>query len=309
MYNSVIEERAVGCLLGLACGDALGAPFEGAKPPVEPPLDFMPHHGLPAGSYTDDTQLTVITAEALLASGGLNADDLVSRFAAALDGLRGIGLTTRLVLEAVRAGAAWKDAARAAHARTGGMSAGNGAIMRAAPVAIRHYNNLPLLKQASIFQAAVIHHEPVAHEAAWLFNRVLAGLIAGAADREAVLGEVEAEMLAANPRLAGLMREAVTSTRRDLPPASGFVLHTLLNALWAFVSSDAAEPAIRLAVSLGGDTDTTAAVTGALAGAFYGAAALPAHWLDALENTARIRELAIGLYRAAATAQPADKGY
>jgi ADP-ribosyl-[dinitrogen reductase] hydrolase len=297
--GSAEEKRARGCLLGLACGDALGAPFENSSALREPPKDFLPFGGLPAGSYTDDTQLAIMTAESILEKGGFDPDDVVSRYAEAVDRIRGIGITTLTVLEGVRNGLPWKEAAREAHEKTGGLSAGNGAVMRAAPVAIRYWNDLTALHQASVFQAAIIHHDPLAHEAAWLFNRILAAFIAGAEDTDGVLSEVEVEMLEKHPRMAALLREAVTCRRKDLPPPDGFVVNTLVNALWSFIETESAEAAISLAVSLGGDADTIGAVTGALAGAFYGENSLPERWLSRLEDSAKIRELALRLYRAA----------
>lgn len=292
------ENRAVGCLVALACGDALGAPFEGGPPLEEAPGDFIEGNGRPAGHWTDDTQLALATAESVIEEGGFHPDKVIHKFAGMLEDIRGIGRTTSLVLEAVRDGVPWKEAARKAHEATGGLSAGNGAVMRAAPIAIRYWNARTSLRQASIFQAAIIHQDPEAHDAAWLFNSLLAVLIRGVVDRDEALGEVEVEFLGNHRRMAGILREVASLRRSELPPAGGYVVNTLVNAIWCFFQMDTLEEAVSGAVALGLDTDTTAAVTGALAGAFHGLKAVPEKWLYSLEEADRIRSAASVLYRA-----------
>jgi ADP-ribosyl-[dinitrogen reductase] hydrolase len=287
-----IRSRARGCFLGLAVGDALGAPFEYQQGPIAPPERFLPFGNLPAGSYTDDTQLSILTAESILERKGLDEDDLAGRFARALEGIRGIGVTTKAVLEKIRAGEKPRYAAEAAHLLLGGRSAGNGAIMRIAPIAIAFWNDIPRLSESARAAAAIVHFDKVAHSAAEALGIMTALLLSGATIRTQALAVVEALFVDKDQCVAKALRDAASASAAELRPDTGFVLDTLTAAVWAFIEKDTFKECVQAAVSLGGDADTTAAVTGALAGAAWGADAIPEEWRKDVENSKTLISLA-----------------
>lgn len=287
-----LRNRAAGCLLGLAIGDALGAPFESQKGPVEPPEVFLPHGNLPAGSYTDDTQLSVITAQSILECRDFNAEELAKRFAAAIGEIRGIGTTTKLVLEKVAEGQKAHYAAEATHLQLGRRSAGNGAIMRMAPIAIAFWDDIPKVCKAAADAAAIIHYDPLAHNAAQAVAELTALLLSGASIREQALATVEALFLPKDSCVAAALRKGASASAEELRPETGFAIDTLTAAIWAFLEKDNFKECVQAAVSIGGDTDTTAAITGSLAGAMWGLDAIPKAWRDGVEDSRKIINLA-----------------
>lgn len=278
-----LADRYRGVLLGVACGDALGGPVEfinrvdiAARFP-DGVREFVGGGwlDLDPGEITDDTQQTLILARALTAA-GLDMD----AFAAGLIGWRNslpkdIGNTTRAALDALASGTPPHESGHAAVSQRGVRgSAANGAVMRCAPVALRFRHDPARLIEASLASARVTHAE---ERAAWgtvAVNQGIAHLLTGGsiadAPEAAVAGVPNEELRQAVLQASGLPREQVG--------AGGFVLETVGASFWALANFPTIEEAIVQAVSLGEDADSTGAVTGALAGAAYGAEALPARW-------------------------------
>lgn len=283
-----LQDRYRGVLLGLACGDALGGPIEfdarddvAAKHPGGL-RDFIGGgwlHLFP-GEVTDDTQMTLAIARSLAEAGALDMEDVKSRFLAwAQSGPKDIGLTTRAALNALEAGIEWRGAGERVSGYASGNAAGNGAVMRCAPVALRYRNDPGALVAAAKDTARITHADRRCQWAAVAVNLMLCHLLEGGDPRDlpdVLLDQIdEPETRAALVKAPGLRREQVRS--------GGFVLDTLQAALWSLRHTDSLEEAIVLAVNLGGDTDTTGAVTGALAGAAYGASAIPLRWRDQVQ--------------------------
>ncbi len=290
-------DRSLGALLGLAVGDALGAPVEGRERDSYARLaDFTAGgtHGLGAGEWTDDTAMAICLAESLLARGELDERDLMERFLrwhrlgenSCGGRAAGISQTTRRVLEDFERSGALDVAAAVANA-------GNGCIMRLAPVAIRYRSSLEEARRAAIRQAAVTHSADAALAAATLLAELLLCAF-GADDRDAVLRTAQA---CAVPTLAALQRDHRTRDRRLISSAP-LAVDTLEAALWCLARSESFEQAVVEAVNLGGDTDTIGAVTGQLAGALYGASAIPRRWRQGLHADDRIAALAHRLHGA-----------
>lgn len=298
--NSSLPDRYTGTLLGLACGDALGGPVEFLKRDVIAarfPTGVTEFIGggwldLDPGEVTDDTQQTLILAESLTAT-GLD----LNRFAAGLiawfrSNPKDIGNTTRIALEALAAGTAPLEAGAAAVAARGERgAAANGAVMRCAPVALRFRGDSDRLVRASLDSARVTHAEARASWGTVAVNHAIVHLLDGGAIADApaaaVVGITNNEVREAVLEAAGRRRDDVRS--------GGFVLETIGASFWSLLNAGSAREAIEMAVALGDDADSTGAVTGALAGAAYGASALPQQWVGTVQFRDRLEAEAVRL--------------
>ncbi|MFI0720915.1 ADP-ribosylglycohydrolase family protein [Streptomyces sp. NPDC021224] len=282
MDGEAREERAVGAVVGAAVGDALGGPFEfgprgafSARFP-EPGAggEMCGGGGWDPGEATDDTQMAVLVGESLLDRGGLDLPDVFARFRrwAAADP-KDIGLQTEDVLTN---GLPW-DAAAAAHFAVNTRAAGNGALMRAATSAVYFAAaGREATTDAARRLSALTHGDPAAWEGTAVFHELVRLALLGA-DPLAALPDV---LLALRPahreRYAAVLAPDWTPERAT--EFNGAVWPCLGSAVWALRTTGGYEEAVRAAVDLGGDTDTVAAVTGGLAGACYGAGAVPERW-------------------------------
>lgn len=288
-----LGERYRGCLLGLAVGDALGGPVEFMSAAeireIHGQLREMTGGGwldLAPGEFTDDTQLALVIARSIARLGRVDLADIAAGFVAwHQSGPKDVGNTTAQSIKALIAGVSWRDAGRETDRATGGHGAGNGSLMRTAPIALACGSDRQMLDRASREVSSITHGNRLATEACVAFDRALAAVLAGSAEPLAAAAEVDdAEVRALVLAVPGLARHAVRS--------GGFVLETLQAALWSFARHDDFEETVVEAVNLGGDTDTTGAVAGALAGAYYGAAAIPERWLAVLQGRAELETLA-----------------
>ncbi|WP_432492730.1 ADP-ribosylglycohydrolase family protein [Kineococcus auxinigenes] len=280
------QHRVMGALVGSAVGDALGAPFE-----FGPPGAFSARFptaargvatemcgggtlGWEPGEFTDDTQMALLVGQSLLERDGLDEADVFERFRRwAQAGPPDIGVQTSAVLGS---GLPW-DTAATEHVRAGHRAAGNGSLMRTTPAAISFAR---AGQQASMDAArrisALTHGDPAAGEGCALFHEALRVLLeAGNAD-----GAVAAALpLVTEEHRAKWAQVCDPGWRpQDATEANGAVWPTLGSALWALRNSATFEEALRLVLDLGGDTDTVACVTGALAGARAGMTGVPVRW-------------------------------
>jgi ADP-ribosyl-[dinitrogen reductase] hydrolase len=296
------RDRARGCLLGLAVGDALGTTVEFSPPGSFPPVAGLVGGGpfrLAAGEWTDDTAMALCLAESLLEKQAFDPIDQLQRYVRwRRDGYMSctgtcfdIGRTVAAALSRFeRTGEPYPGSADDA-------SAGNGSIMRLAPVPI-FYARTP--RKAIDFAAAssrTTHRAAEAVDACRYLASLLVGLIHGrtrdevlAPDYEAVPGLWDVEPLA---RLVARIRQG--SFRRRNPPqvrGSSYVIASLEAALWAFARAGSFDEGALLAVNLGDDADTTGAVYGQLAGARFGMSGIPDRWLATLAWKGRIQRVA-----------------
>jgi ADP-ribosyl-[dinitrogen reductase] hydrolase len=281
--------RGTGALLGSAIGDALGAPFEfgpagqyTARFP-QPVLGGTGEmcgggsFGWQPGEFTDDTQMALCLAESLCAQHGIDPADLWQRWRAWASLATDVGIITSAAL----AHPEHTGAAARAH-QSLGRSAGNGALMRVTPVALAFVGAAPhhateLTMAAAVAQAALTHHDPAAGwgaaVAAELVRRAILGLNPVAQVPE-VLGFVPAEVAA---RFAPMLAPEWQPGSTD-EPGNGSVWGCLAQAVWAVRHHASFHDAVVAAIDLGGDTDTVACVTGALAGARNGIQAIPSRF-------------------------------
>ena len=290
--------RFRGSLLGLAAGDALGTTLEFSPPGSFEPIDDVVGggpFGLEPGQWTDDTSMALCLASSLVERGRLDLVDQLERYVrwyreghlSSTGRLFDIGNATRAALERFE---------RTGDPRSGSAdpaTAGNGSLMRLAPVPLFFAGSVEQASAAAGESSLTTHGAPAAVDACRYFGLLVARAVRGA-PRDEVLAPVELELV---PEVAAV---AAGSFREKEPPAirgGGYVVESLEAALWAFARSSSFREGALLAVNLGDDADTTGAVYGQLAGAFYGEAAIPAGWRAKLALRETIEELAEGLFR------------
>ncbi|MGH2635592.1 MAG: ADP-ribosylglycohydrolase family protein [Actinomycetota bacterium] len=305
-----LVDRVVGSCLGLALGDALGAPFEflrGRNVPDPLPAFERPWLDRPPGSTTDDTAMARNLMRSLAAARGFDAADLVERH---LEWFRGdppdVGTITGRVLRRVDRGEDAGTAAREIWEQRGPeVSAGNGSVMYCAPLGLAYANRPDALFEIAPALSALTHFDRRCRTAVLAVTLAVAGLARGEDAEPAArsaLGAVES--LEGGEELEFLV-EAAGGPRPIDGPDQGFCLFTAGVAFQALVRAGDAETELRRVVSLGGDTDTNAAVAGALLGVRDGVDGLPASWLDRLLGRDEIRAEAEALVPLAGLAAPA----
>ncbi len=240
-------------------------------------------HGQPAGTVTDDTDMIVCIARSLAEKRAFDGQDIADRFAKWYDdGPFDIGLMTADAISEYQSGTSWRDAGREVwQRRAEGSNAGNGSIMRCAPHAIAFAEASDTLEQVSKQSSAITHYDPRCQYGCVLLNQTIAGFLRGA----------ESPLAEAIVRVDGDGPDELVETIRLVPDLvddkqlanTGYVVHTLQTSLYDALTADSAEEAIVKSVNRGGDTDTLGAVTGALAGARFGASGLPDRWLETVE--------------------------
>ena len=280
-------DRLAGVAVGSAAGDAFGMPLEFTSPrPPERLVTGMIAGRLPAGSFTDDTEMALALAESLLAQRPLNPADLAARFAAWYrTSPPDVGIHTAQVLGQVARGVPWETASRGVW-QAYPDNAGNGSVMRCWPAALAFWRDPAQLAAASMLQSQVTHYHPECVAGSVLVNEIILRLVQGNDPAQAVEGATAAHSLPEGLRQAVI--SAPTRQRGELKN-SGWVRHTLESAVWGLLTTSSFEGAVVQVANLGNDADTAAAVVGAMAGAYYGLEAIPAVWRSQLSGEWPIR--------------------
>ncbi len=299
------EERYVGCLLGLAVGDALGTTLEFTSPGSFDPIDDMVGggpFGLEPGQWTDDTSMALCLAESLLQRSGFDPVDQMERYVrwwqdghlSSTGRCFDIGVTTRNSLSR------FQTTGDPYAGPTDDQSAGNGSIMRLAPVPLLYATSAHEAIRRAADSSRTTHGAQAAVDAC----RYMAGIIVGALRGEAketllwpgytpIPGSWDEAPL--HPEIAEI---AAGSSKRKDPPeirGTGYVVKSLEAALWAFYNSDDFQTGALMAVNLGEDADTTGAVYGQIAGAYYGVEAIPESWREKIAFRSDIEGAAASL--------------
>ena len=291
-----ITDRALGAFLGLAVGDALGTALEFTRRDAEPRVTDLiggGPFGLQPGEWTDDPAMALALAGSLAADPMLDEKDLMDRF---VDWLRrgtysctgrcfDIGGTTRSAL------ASYERTGDPVAGATDPFSAGNGSLMRLAPVALRHSSDRERLADVTLRQSRTTHGAAEAVSSCLAFAYILADAIEGRA-RDEVLAPREMKLATKVAQVIGGAWRG--KQRRDIS-SSGYVVDSLEAALWCVARTASFADAVILAANLGDDADTVAAITGQLAGALYGASAIPAQWMAKLAWRERLEAAARAL--------------
>jgi ADP-ribosylglycohydrolase len=294
--------RYRGSLIGLACGDALGTTIEFSPPGAFEPVKDIVGGGpfrLKAGEWTDDTSMALCLAESLIECRGFDPADQMERFVrwyreghlSSNGRCFDIGNTVRdALLKFERTGEPYSGST---HAR----SAGNGSIMRLAPVPLYFAENPEEAIEMSALSSRTTHGATAAVDACQYLGALIVGALQGVG-KEDLLSE------RFHPTAGGwgerslcpeIDEIAMGSFKHRRPPeikGSGYVVRSLEAALWAFYRSDSFEQGCLMAVNLGDDADTTGAVYGQLAGAFYGEDGIPEKWRNILAERPVIKAFA-----------------
>ncbi len=304
-----LQDRYLGCLLGLACGDAVGTTVEfrprGSFTQLTDMIGGGPF-GLTAGQWTDDTSMALCLAASLVECNGFDARDQMERYVRWMeDGYYSstgrcfdIGATTSQALRRYqRTGEPFSGSADP-------YAAGNGSIMRLAPVPLFFYPDRAAAMHFAAQSSRTTHAAIECLDACRLLAAILHALLAGAGKEPALFAQ--AAHIPAEAPIAPKIQEIAEGAYRDKSideiDGSGYVVKSLEAALWCFYTTDGYRDAILAAANLGNDADTTAAICGQVAGAFYGIQAIPAQWLERVALRDEIERLALALYMHAAAA-------
>lgn len=302
----LLKERFAGALWGLACGDALGTTLEFKPPHTFEPLTDMVGGGpfnLPRGYWTDDTSMALCLAESIIACQAFNPTDQMERYVrwyrqghlSSIGRCFDIGNATRAALHR------FEQTGEPYSGSSNPYSAGNGSIMRLAPVPMAWYNHPQMAMSHAVDSSRTTHGALTCLDAC----RYMTGLIVGA-----INGESKAALLSSlycplpdywqsHPLTSEIETVAKGSFKQLNPPqiqGSGYVVKSLEAALWAFYHTTTFEEGCLLAVNLGDDADTTGAVYGQIAGAFYGMSAIPAHWREVIALSPTFADMVEGLW-------------
>ena len=306
-----LRSRYRGALLGLAIGDALGTTLEFQRPGTFEPITDMVGggpFGLEPGQWTDDTSMALCLAASLVANGGFDARDQMDRYLrwwhegymSSTGECFDIGRTVSAALRI------YEHTGDPFSGPTDKRTAGNGSLMRLAPIPLFYCRDPERAIHDAAESSRTTHGAREAVDACRYFAGLLIGALQGRSKEELLAagysplpGLWERQPLA--PAIASI---ADGSFQEREPPAirgGGYVVHSLEAALWAFHRSEDFMAGALLAVNLGEDADTTGAIYGQIAGAYYGESGIPSSWVERLCMREVIRELADRLYERAAS--------
>ena len=293
-----LQDRARGMLLGLACGDAMGAAVEFKPRGSFPVVTGMQGGGkfrVEPGEWTDDTSMALCLADSLLACEGFNATDQMRRYKRWIDtGYRSckphpIGIGKNILQSMMRFHKSGEPFAGIDDPR----SAGNGALMRLAPIPLFYANDLSDTCHFAIESTRTTHGAAECLAASELFAELLHQALHGNLTKKTpALTKVKETWPSQICQLA--QGDFLSKTYEDIR-GTGYVVASLEAALWCWWHAKDYQEAVLLAVNLGDDADTTAAICGQLAGAYWGASTIPAPWTGQLAMSDEISALAKSL--------------
>lgn len=291
-----------GVILGAAVGDALTAPVQ-----------FLSHEeiqeqfaevrdmlgggwlNLRCGQFSHDTHMMLCVMESILEEGNFDVGHSIQKLAQWYKTRpKGLGKTTGESLKRLSKGETWRTASYHVYNRRPHSGAGNGALLRSLPLALRYTFDWSSLVALSSDSALITHADPIATSGVVLLNLMVPQVIrSGEKDPRRVCIE---RLFGEKDNLWKNIFTEIDYLELDDLIASGFVVDTLQSALWCLLKTDTFEEALIAAVNRGEDVYTMAAVTGALAGAHYGIENVPARWLDVLEHREALMSMGQKLY-------------
>lgn len=271
------RERVLGALFGVACGDALGGTLEFID--KEEGKKLYGYHReiigggvmqLEPGEVTDDTIMTIAVAEGILENPESPIEAIGKRFVDWYNtNPKDIGMTCRDAIGRFIETDNWDEASLYVHKITGGITAGNGTLMRCIPAAL-YYDNYEKMVEVTKAQSKITHYDDKASDACVLYNTIVYKYLNG-----------EEKLDAVRDTIKGYKEyEKVFSMNKEELRPSGYVVDSFQCALWCFINYESAEEIICEAVNLYGDPDTIGAIAGGLAGAYYGYNSIPSRWRD-----------------------------
>jgi ADP-ribosylglycohydrolase len=297
-----IIDRYIGSLLGLAIGDALGTTIEFRSPGSFTPVDDIIGGGpfnLAPGEWTDDTSMALCLASSLIECRGFDPADQMKKYLlwyregymASNGRCFDIGATTRHALFK------FEKTREPYCGSTDPSSAGNGSLMRLAPVPLFFTRNPAEAIEKSGENSRTTHGAPAAVDACRYMGSLIAGAIIGTGKEELLSSHycIVPGYWNEHPLVPEIDEIATGSFKHRNPPeikGSGYVVKSLEAALWAFYRSDSFREGCLMAVNLGDDADTTGAIYGQIAGAFYGISGIPMKWREKIVQHDIIKSLA-----------------
>jgi ADP-ribosylglycohydrolase len=308
-------ERYLGSLLGLATGDALGAPIEFSKPGTVEPITKMEGrgpHGLNPGMWTDDTSLALCLAESLIHCRGFDSKDQLSRYCDWYENghLSSNGRAFDIGNTTLSALIAFDEIGDPFPGPKGERDQGNGSLMRLAPVPLAYAKTPARAIELAGESSRTTHGHPACVDACRYLGALIVGAVQGYSKEELLsplFSPVE-HSWELHPLHDDIAIIAMGSFREKEPPeirGSGYVVRSLEAALWAFARTDNFRDGCLAAVNLADDADTTGAIYGQLAGACYGVQAIPDEWRNTLVKRDLIEQFSVGLYTLAEELDPA----
>ena len=297
-----------GAMVGLAVGDALGTTLEFSSPGSFDPIYDMVGGGpfrLEPGQWTDDTAMSLCLAASLVEKRSFDPVDQLERYTrwykkgymSCTRTCFDIGYTTRTALER------FQETGEPYCGPTGLDSSGNGSIMRLAPVPLFFAGDDTDAARMSGMSSQTTHGSPLAVDACRYLGSLISGIVSGRSKEEVLSHddyEPAPDYWKATPLTERIERIRQGSFKRLEPPqikGSGFVVESLEAALWAFYKSTSFREGCLMAVNLGDDADTTGAVYGQLAGAYYGINGIPGAWTAKIARLGLIESLAEEIFR------------
>lgn len=284
-------DRACGALLGSAVGDALGAGYEFGSAPLGPEGPAMIGGGLGGfapGEWTDDTTMAWCIADVAASGADLRSEEALTAIARRFRDWfetepADIGIQTSRVLNIAGPSPTAERllyVSQALHEQTG-HTAGNGSLMRTAPVALPYLDAPPAVAEAAFAISSLTHSDPQAGEACALWSVAIRhAVMEGELDIRTGLSLLDAE---AASFWSARIEEAEVSDPSTFRP-NGWVV-TAFQAAWSAIAhSDGLVAGLDAAIAIGDDTDTVAAIAGALLGARWGASAVPGEWREMLHG-------------------------
>ena len=297
MPAPTLRLRYLGAMLGLATGDTLGTTVEFSPRNSFTPLTTMIGGGpfnLQPGQWTDDTSMALCLAESLIIKGEFNATDQMARYLnwwqwgylSSTGTCFDIGMTVRTAL------GKFADTGNPWSGDSSPDTAGNGSLMRLAPVVLFACPDVDAAITLAADSSRTTHGAPEAVESCQLFAALLCSALAGTSKRD-LLASIT--YLPTEPKLKELVTGKFIAKQESQIRGAGYCVDSLEASLWCFFNTDSFEAAVLRAANLGDDADTTAAITGQIAGAYYGVEAIPPAWLAPLAMRADIEEMALKL--------------
>lgn len=288
-------ERFRGCLLGLAVGDAVGTTVEFRQRGTFELLTDMVGGGpfkLLPGQWTDDTSMALCLATSLVEQHGFDPADQMSRYCLWADHgyLSSTGACFDIGTTTVRSLRRYQRDGNPYAGSPDPTLAGNGCIMRLAPIPMYFFPHLEIVADCAEKSSRTTHGAEECIDACRLFGRIVCRALLGRSKDEVLLGDA-ASFAGAESVTAIALGSYRNKEETDIH-GSGYVIQSLEAALWVFNRTHNFADAILMAANLGEDADTTAAVCGQLAGAYYGESAIPSHWLERLALRPEITKLA-----------------
>ena len=289
-----MQDKFEGALVGLAVGDAVGTTLEFKPRGTFIPITDMEGGGpfrLRVGEWTDDTSMALCLANSLIQHKGFNPEDQMNRYCnwwrvgymSSTGDCFDIGGTVMSALDN------YIEHADPFSGSTDEDTAGNGSLMRLVPIPIFYASNKELAVKYAGESSRTTHGAAECIDSCRLFTSLIIESY-NAASKEAIFEQCAYQPYA--PSVIEIANRSFMSKSYQELTGSGYVIESLESALWCFMNSDNFEEAILLSANIGNDADTTAAICGQIAGAYYGFSGIPEKWSNAIVMASEIKQWA-----------------